>query len=110
MKECPDLCKFSTQEKIDFWNDHDPRSLKRLGDRLLAESLPHSPQNQAREEIGARSILAREDLNLSLAEVSKLVGVTPEVLDSWEQNRVKPPESLPLLLAKLNQLLSKTSS
>lgn len=88
-------------DKIEFWKSADPRELKRLGDRLLAESLPHYEPSRPRELISREAAKAREDLGWSLEQLSEVLGVTPELLSAWEEDRVKSPECLPLVLKRL---------
>lgn len=101
MKDCPDLTKLSVDQKIEFWQSADPRELKRLGDRLLAESLPHYCSSRPRELISQDVAKARESLGWSLEQISEILGVTPDLLSAWEEDRVKPPECLPLILERL---------
>ena len=101
MKDCPDLTKLSPEEKAEFWQNTDPRELKRLGDRLLAESLPHVESSVPREQVSQRAAQSREKLGWSLEQLSETLGVTTQVLAAWEEDRVKPPECLPMVLDKL---------
>ena len=103
MKDCPDLTKLSAQEKAEFWSNNDPRELKMLGDRLLAESLPHVESSTPREEVRQRAAESRQKLGWSLEKLSETLGVTTEVLAAWEEDRVKPPECLPLVLSRLGE-------
>lgn len=103
MKDCPDLTKLSLQEKAEFWQNTDPREMKMLGDRLLAESLPHVESSVAREDVSRRAALGREKLGWSVEQMAETLGVTPQVLQAWEEDRVKPPESLPLVLDRLGE-------
>ncbi|MFA5507885.1 MAG: helix-turn-helix transcriptional regulator [Vulcanimicrobiota bacterium] len=101
MKDCPDLTQLSPQEKVEFWKTNDPRDLKMLGDRLLAESLPHVESSTPREEVSKRAAESRQQLGWSLDKISETLGVNSEILIAWEEDRVKPPESLPLVLSRL---------
>lgn len=103
MKDCPDLTSLNRQEKVDFWKSNDPRELKMLGDRLLAESLPHVSSHVPREEVSENSASQREKLGWTLEKCAETLGVTTELLAAWEEDRVKPPECLPLVLEKLSQ-------
>jgi DNA-binding transcriptional regulator YiaG len=91
------------EEKREFWQANDPRELKSLGDRLLAESLPHVESNLPREQISLEVARQRQDLNLELDQLSELLGVTADLLEAWEEDRVKPPESLPFVLQRLGE-------
>lgn len=104
LKDCPDLTKFSAQEKREFWEKSDPRKLKRVGDRLLAESLPQVESSRPREDISQEAVDARSSLGWSLEQLSESLGVTVELLGAWEEDRVKPPECLPLVVTRLNSL------
>ncbi len=104
LKDCPDLTKFSSAEKREFWESSDPRELKRVGDRLLAESLPMVESSRSREEVSEEAFLAREELGWSLKQVSESLGVTEELLEAWEDDRVKAPECLPLVVRRLKAL------
>lgn len=104
LKDCPDLTKFSEAEKREFWESSDPRELKRVGDRLLAESLPIIESTRPREEISEEAFQAREELGWSLKQVSESLGITEELLEAWEDDRVKAPECLPLVVRRLKVL------
>jgi hypothetical protein len=104
LKECPDLTKFSAQEKQEFWKSNDPRSLRSVGDRLLAESLPHVESSRPREEISLDVVRGVESLGWNLSELSESLGVTEEMLIAWGEDRVKPPECLPFVLSRLREL------
>lgn len=101
MKDCPDLTKLSAEEKAEFWQNSDPRELKMVGDRLLAESLPHIESSKPREEVSRAAAESRQKLGWSLEQVSEVLGVTAQVLEAWEEDRVKPPECLPFVLDRL---------
>lgn len=107
MKECPDLTVLSRQEKLEYWQGIDPRKLKRLGDRLLAESLPHVEVTRSREEISQDVVVAAKQLGWSLEEVAETVGITPDLLEAFADDRVKAPECLPMVLERLHVLTSK---
>lgn len=108
MKDCPDLTKLTAQEKAEFWSTADPRELKMLGDRLLAESLPHVESSVPREEVSRLAVERRQRLGWSLEEISETLGVTTEILAAWEEDRVKPPECLPLVLSRLGETNSSS--
>lgn len=103
MKECPDLTKLSIEEKEKFWNEHDPKSLKSLGDRLLAESLPHNPASRPREVTAQEAFEAFQGLGMEPEQLAETLGVTVELLGAWLEDRVKAPESLPFLLGRLTE-------
>jgi ribosome-binding protein aMBF1 (putative translation factor) len=103
LKDCPDLTKLSPPEKAEFWQKTDPRDLRMVGDRLLAESLPHVESSVPREEVSRKAAQSREKLGWSLEQVSETLGITTQVLEAWEEDRVKPPECLPLVLDKLGE-------
>jgi DNA-binding transcriptional regulator YiaG len=103
LKDCPDLTKLSPEEKAEFWQKTDPRKLKMVGDRLLAESLPHVESSTPREEVSQKVAQSRGNLGWSLEQVSETLGITTEVLAAWEEDRVKPPECLPMILDKLGE-------
>ena len=104
MKDCPDLSKFTLQQKQEFWSSHEPSKLKRIGDRLLAESLPHIEAQRPREDVSREIAEARAELGWSPEKLSETLGVTTELFIAWEEDRVKSPESLPYLLGKLNEI------
>lgn len=97
-KICPDLNALSDQALREFWQQNRPEHLKRLGDRLLAESLPKIPPRESSfyPQDLARQRLAR---NLSLQDMSRFLGVNPAVLAAWESGSVRPPASLSLIYA-----------
>lgn len=99
----------SASEKVEFWKELDPRQLRSLGDRLLAESLPHVESSRAREDIADDSYDAREKLGWSHEQVAEALGVTAELVWAWEEDRVKAPECLPLVLSRLVALQSETA-
>lgn len=104
MKKCPDLTKLSFEEKKEYWSSQDPRQLKDLGDRLLAESLPHNESSSPREEIAKSLAQVRTQSGLTVEELSEVLGVTEDVYLAWEEDRVKAPESLPLVVKRLHEL------
>lgn len=106
MKDCPDLTKMNAQAKADFWLQNDPREMRRLGDRLLAESLPSYESDATREEICQKISEAMQSLGWDLERAAEAIGTTPEVLASWEEDRVRAPESLPYILLRLAELES----
>ncbi len=101
MKDCPDLTRLSPQERSDFWKEAEPSKLRRLGDRLLAESLPGNHSEQPREELAKRSLDSRLKAGLNLEEAADYLGLTPEIVQAWEEDRVHPPSSLPLIWENL---------
>lgn len=109
MKDCPDLTKLNSEQKLEFWQTADPRSLKRVGDRLLAESLPHNQAARPREAVSQDVAAARASLGWSFEQVSESLGVTTEMLQAWENDRVRPPECLPLVLNRLQSLATADS-
>jgi DNA-binding transcriptional regulator YiaG len=95
-KMCPDLVGLDDKSLIAFWQEHRVAQLKRLGDRLLAESLPrYEPRDSAfyPNDLAAR----RQGLNLSLSEAAVKLGVNPVLLAAWESGEVRPPASLGLI-------------
>jgi DNA-binding transcriptional regulator YiaG len=106
LKDCPDLAAMTGAQKADFWTQNDPRELRRLGDRLLAESLPHEEGEEAapRELLSQQAAEKRASGGWSRADVAKLLGVTESMLEAWETDRVKTPGSLPLLLERMSAL------
>lgn len=97
----------TAREKQEFWKDLDPRQMRSIGDRLLAESLPHVELSRAREEIADDSYEAREKLGWTHQQVGEALGVTAELVWAWEEDRVKAPECLPLVLQRILQLQSE---
>lgn len=92
------------QEKVEFWQSSDPRELKSLGDRLLAESLPHVSPSRSREEVAVEIHKVRQHLGWSPLQVSRTLGVTEELFVAWEEDRVRAPECLPHVLKRLAEL------
>ncbi len=104
MKDCPDLVVMSESQRAEFWSQADPRELRRLGDRLLAESLPLRDGPNHRERLADESLDARESGGWSRAGIAKVLGVTESMLEAWEEDQVKAPDSLPLVLRRLSAL------
>ncbi len=94
----------SDSQRVEFWSQADPRELRRLGDRLLAESLPLRDGPNHRERLADESLAAREAGGWSRAQVAKLLGVTESMIEAWEDDQVKSPDSLPLVLKRLAAL------
>lgn len=97
-KLCPDFTAMTDEQLREFWQQHKPHQLKRLGDRLLAESLPRlqprSPEFYV-PDLAERRLAA----NLTQAQAALELGVTTPVLAAWESGEVRPPASLPLIYA-----------
>lgn len=105
MKDCPDLAAMSSAQRSEFWSNQDPRELRRLGDRLLAESLPREePASAPREVLSLAAEQRRESGGWSVATVAKLLGVTESLVEAWEEDQVRTPDSLPLILERLSAL------
>ena len=102
-KTCPDLSGLSAEALREFWANHQPHQLKRLGDRLLAESLP---KQEARSAEFYTNDLAqrRQALNLTLHQAALLLGVSSTIVAAWESGEVRPPASLPLIYAQAQAL------
>lgn len=100
-RDCPDLLRFDEQGLREFWSAQDPFELKRLGDRLLAESLPTRPPRPGLEPEPGSLPPLREKAGLTLGQLAEKLGVNPELLAAWESGRIRPPESLGLIYAKL---------
>lgn len=99
-KPCPDLTALSDSALRDFWSNHQPDQLKRLGDRLLAESLPRvAPRSADFYPTNLESL--RQQANLSQAQMALRLGITPAILAAWEGGQVRPPASLPLIYERL---------
>ncbi len=107
MKDCPDLAAMSTAERADFWSQTDPRELRRLGDRLLAECLPIYERTVTRELLSEQIVRGREEAGWTRAEVADFLGVTESLVQAWEEDEVSPPDSLPLILARLSILVTQ---
>ncbi len=101
--ECPDLCSLSGPELEQFWSSNDPSKLKRVGDRLLAESLPTRQPRPGFEAKPGWLFTQRGACNLSLSQMAERLGVTPHLLASWEQGAIRPPESLIVLYRTLHK-------
>lgn len=104
MKDCPDLAAMTTVQRTEFWAQNDPRELRRLGDRLLAESLPREQESCAREALSLAAAVGRESGGWSVATVARVLGVTESLVQAWETDRVKTPDSLPLILERMATL------
>lgn len=104
MKDCPDLAAMTTEQRAEFWSQNDPRELRRLGDRLLAESLPREEHSCAREALSLAVGQRRESGGWSVATVAKVLGVTESLVQAWESDKVKTPDSLPLILERMASL------
>lgn len=89
---------------MEYWKSSDPNSLKRLGDRLMAESLPHNPGSQPREVTANQAFEAFKSLDVEPESLAETLGVTLELLGAWLDDRVRAPESLPLVLNRLAEL------
>lgn len=94
----------SDSQRAEFWSQVDPRELRRLGDRLLAESLPRRDGPNHRERLADESLAAREAGGWGRVQVAKLLGVTESMIEAWEDDQVKSPDSLPLVLKRLAAL------
>ena len=95
-KLCPDLVALDDAALVAFWETHKVNQLKRLGDRLLAESLPRFEARDSKfypTDLSTR----RQGLNLSLSDTALRLGVNPVVLAAWESGEVRPPASLGLI-------------
>lgn len=98
-KICPDLVAMTDNELREFWGKTRPEDLKRLGDRLLAESLPRTewrvcdfyPDNLAG---------LRQSAGLTVGQAAEKLSVTPVIVMSWESGEVRPPASLSLIYAQ----------
>lgn len=104
VKDCPDLAAMTSQQRSEFWSHSDPRELRRLGDRLLAESLPREQHSCAREALSLAAAQRRELGGWSRATVAKVLGVTESLVEAWETDKVKTPDSLPLILERMASL------
>lgn len=101
MKDCPDLAALTADQRREFWSQADPRELRRLGDRLLAESLPHVEPTCPREVLSLSSLQSRESAGWSREQLADVLGVSAHVLEAWETDQVRPPASLPLIVERL---------
>lgn len=104
LKDCPDLAAMSPSQRAEFWSQTDPRELRRLGDRLLAESLPLRAGPNYRERLADAALAAREATGWSRETTAKLLGVTESLIEAWEDDQVKTPDSLPLVIKRLAEL------
>ncbi len=104
MKDCPDLAAMTGEQRAEFWSQNDPRELRRLGDRLLAESLPRENASSPREVLSLASAQRREAGGWSRAAVAKVLGVTEDLVEAWETDKVRAPDSLPLVLERMSVL------
>jgi DNA-binding transcriptional regulator YiaG len=98
-KTCPDLVALSDDALRDFWQRHTPEQLKRLGDRLLAESLPRA-EPRLRDFYAEDLAALRQAAGFTIAQASQRLEVTPVILMSWESGEVRPPASLSLIYAQ----------
>lgn len=94
----------TAQEKIDFWQKTDPKKLRRLGDRLMAESLPMYESTRPREEVGQEFAQVRQSSGWSAKEAGELLGVTENMILAWETDTVKTPECGVRALRRLVEL------
>lgn len=101
MTDCPDLAGMTRQQRADFWSCHDPRDLRGLGDRLLAECLPRCDGPNHRKILSQHIRERRLVGEWSRARLAALLGVSDSMLQAWERDQVKPPDSLPLILDRL---------
>ncbi len=98
-KICPDLVAMSDDELRDFWSRTRPEQLKRLGDRLLAESLPRVETRVCDFYVKDLAAL-RQSAGLTVAQAAEQLSVTPVIVMSWESGEVRPPASLSLIYAQ----------
>lgn len=102
MRDCPDLAAMTSAQRAEFWSRSDPRELRRLGDRLLAECLPKDADvPNHRDLLSQQARERRLHGRWSAVGLAKLLGVTANMLEAWERDQVKPPDSLPLILDRL---------
>lgn len=98
-KICPDLVAMSDDELRDFWSRTAPEQLKRLGDRLLAESLPRFESRG--DDFYAEDLAAlRQAAGWTVAQAAERLSVNPVIVMSWESGEVRPPASLSLIYAQ----------
>lgn len=98
-KICPDLVAMSDDELRDFWSRTAPDQLKRLGDRLLAESLPRVETRVC--DFYAKDLAGlRQAAGWTIAQAAEKLDVTPVIVMSWESGEVRPPASLSLIYAQ----------
>lgn len=98
----------SNAERVEFWSKTDPRELRRLGDRLLAECLPFYEHTVARDLLSERVRSCREKAGWSRIQVAELLGVTESLVEAWEKDEVKSPDSLPMVLDRLSTLVTRS--
>lgn len=101
-KICPDLVAMSDDELRDFWSKNRPEQLKRLGDRLLAESLPRVETRVCDFYVEDLAAL-RQSAGLTVSQAAEQLSVTPVIVMSWESREVRPPASLSLIYAQARQ-------
>ena len=94
----------TSAQRAEFWSQNDPRDLRRLGDRLLAECLPRGDEPNHREILSQQIKERRHSGGWSRPKLAELLGVTDAILDSWEYDQVRPPDSLPMILDRLMTL------
>jgi ribosome-binding protein aMBF1 (putative translation factor) len=102
LKDCPDLAAMTGAQRAEFWSHNDPRELRRLGDRLLAESLPRDDDEPNHRSILSQQFRERQVTGgWSRARLADLLGVTDSMLEAWERDQIKTPDSLPLIMDRL---------
>lgn len=98
-KICPDLVAMSDEDLRQFWSQNRPEELKRLGDRLLAESLPRFEPRV--EDFYPKDLAERrQSAGLTVSQAAEKLKVSQVVLASWEAGEVRPPASLALIYAQ----------
>ncbi|MBI3928277.1 MAG: helix-turn-helix domain-containing protein [Armatimonadetes bacterium] len=103
-RPCPDLAALRTPKLEEFWKQNRPSELKYCSDRLLAESLPLYGERKAAFVLQPSQLLAlREEAGLDREKVAAELGVTVELLTSWEEDRIRPPASLSLIYPRLRE-------
>lgn len=95
-KICPDLVAMSDDELRNFWGKTRPEDLKRLGDRLLAESLPRV-ESRVCDFYSDNLAELRQSAGLTVGQAAEKLSVTPVIVMSWESGEVRPPASLSLI-------------
>lgn len=101
-KNCPDLVAMSNQELQEFWSKNRPSNLKMSGDRLLAETLPLQPARRAPFLLPPYRLAGlREEAGVSLEQVAAELGITADLLASWELDHMRAPASLSLIYPRL---------
>jgi ribosome-binding protein aMBF1 (putative translation factor) len=88
-------------QRAEFWSQNDPRELRRLGDRLLAESLPRDDDPNHRSILSQHFRERQVVGGWSRQKLAELLGVTDSMLEAWERDQIKTPDSLPLILDRL---------